>query len=124
MEWRMGGSLADIDAEERPSRGRLLRCNTLVPMLCSRRNYLAEQRTTGMKSFSKYMIAAAAVALASAPAMANPAASLSVAKSSRAATVVEGESTLAGGGFIAVIAAIAVIISIVVIATEDDPDSP
>jgi len=78
---------------------------------------------------SKYLMAAAAVSMTVAPAMAapaNPAATLSVAKSARAAKPVSAKEKAAGGGIIvAVLAAAAVIAGIVVIAdSDDDPDSP
>jgi hypothetical protein len=75
-----------------------------------------------------YLLAAAAATMAVAPAMAapaNPAASLSVAKSVRAGSTSAKKNELAGGGVIvAVIAAAAVVAGIVVVADEDDnPDS-
>ena len=77
----------------------------------------------------KYLMAAAAITMAAAPAVAapaNPAASLSVSKSVRAGSITAKKNELAGGGaIVAIIAAIAVIAGIVVVANEDDsPDSP
>ncbi|WP_419807320.1 hypothetical protein [Sphingomonas sp.] len=73
-------------------------------------------------------MAAAVATMAVAPAFAapaNPAASLSVAKSARAGSATTKDSDLAGGGvFVALIAAAAVIAGIVIVAQEDDsPDS-
>jgi hypothetical protein len=77
----------------------------------------------------KYLMAAAAATMAVAPAMAapaNPAASLSVAKSARAGSPTAKNSDLAGGGVIvAIIAAALVIAGIIIVANEDDsPNSP
>lgn len=79
--------------------------------------------------FAKHIMAVAAATMAVAPVMAapaNPASSLSVAKSVRAGTATAKDSDLAGGGiFVALIAAAAVIVGIIVVAKEDDsPDSP
>ena len=74
-----------------------------------------------------YLLAAAADMMATAPAMAapaNPAASLSVAKSARAGSPSAKKNELAGGGLIvAVLAAAAVVAGIVIIADDDDSDS-
>lgn len=77
----------------------------------------------------KYFMAAAAATMAVAPAMAapaNPAASLSVAKSVRAGTTTAKKNELAGGGIVvAIIAAAAVVAGIVIVADNDDsPNSP
>ena len=77
---------------------------------------------------SKYLLAAAAASMSVAPAMAdpaNPAASLSVAKSVRVGSASAKSNDLVGGGiFIAVLAAAAVIVGIVIVADSDDePDS-
>ena len=70
----------------------------------------------------KYLATAAAVSLVAAPAMAaNPASSLSVAKSARVGSASAKKNELAGGGVIvAIIAAAAVIAGIVIVANEDD----
>ncbi len=77
----------------------------------------------------KYLMAAAAATMAVAPAMAapaNPATSLSVAKSARAGTTTAKKNELAGGGIIiAIIAAAAVVAGIIIVADNNDsPDSP
>ncbi|SEM02572.1 hypothetical protein SAMN05216382_3139 [Sphingomonas palmae] len=78
--------------------------------------------------FSKYFAAVAASALIAAPVAAaptNPASSLSVTKSVRAATPSTGKSEIAAGGsglIIAIVAAAAVIVGIIIIA-DDDNDS-
>ena len=76
----------------------------------------------------KYFMAAAAATMAVAPAVAapvNPAASLSVSKSVRAASVSAKKDKLAGGGVIvAILAAAAVVAGIVIVAdSDDDSDS-
>lgn len=76
-----------------------------------------------------YLMAASVATMAAAPAFAapaNPAASLSVAKSVRVGTPVTAKNKAMGGGIIvAVLAAAAVIAGIVVVAQEDDKtDSP
>ncbi len=75
---------------------------------------------------AKYLMAAAAATLAVAPAMAapaNPAASLSVAKSVRTGSASAKKNELAGGGLIiALIAAAAVVVGVVVVA-DGDSDS-
>ncbi len=72
----------------------------------------------------KYLMAAAAATMAVAPAVAapaNPAASLSVAKSVRNGSVSGKKNELAGGGIIiALVAAAAVVAGIVVVADSDD----
>jgi len=79
--------------------------------------------------FGKYLVAVAATSLAVAPAVAapaNPAASLSVAKSARAGAATSKDSkALAGGGLIvAAVAAAAVVAGIIIIADDgDDSDS-
>ena len=79
--------------------------------------------------FASYLMAAAATTMAVAPAVAapaNPASSLSVAKSVRVGTPTTAKNKAMGGGvIIAVLAAAAVIAGIVVVAQEDDKtDSP
>lgn len=78
----------------------------------------------------KYLLAAAAASMAVVPAMAapaNPAASLSVAKSARAGSTSAKKNDLAGGGLIvAVLAAVAVGVGIYVAVDNGNgnPDSP
>lgn len=77
---------------------------------------------------SKYFAALAATALVAAPvaaAPANPASSLSVAKSVRTGSTSAGKNELAGGGFIvAILAVVAVGLGIYVVADNDsDADS-
>lgn len=71
----------------------------------------------------KFLIVAAAASMTVAPALAapaNPAASLSIAKSVRTGTVAGKKSKMGGSGFvIAAIAAAAVVAGIVVVATDD-----
>lgn len=77
--------------------------------------------------FAKALMAIAASSLAIAPAMANPASSLSVgsAKSVRAATGAGKSSEVAGGFLIPAIAIVAVITGVILVATDDDKsDSP
>lgn len=79
--------------------------------------------------FGKILLAAAAVSMAATPALAapaNPAASLSVSKSVRAGSSVDGKNEIAGGGIIiAVLAVAAVVAGIIIIADDNDsPDSP
>ena len=73
---------------------------------------------------AKLMLAAAAASMTVAPAMAapaNPAASLSVAKSVRAGSATAKDSQAVGGGVIvAVLAAAAVIAGIIIVADSDD----
>ncbi|SEM78128.1 hypothetical protein SAMN05192583_1210 [Sphingomonas gellani] len=75
---------------------------------------------------AKYLAAAAALSTAAVPAIAapaNPAASLSVAKSARAGSTANSKDKLAGGGIIvAVIAAAAVVAGIIIVADDDDDD--
>lgn len=78
---------------------------------------------------AKYLTAVAAATLVVSPVMAasaNPAASLSVAKSARVGTVSAKKNKAVGGGIlIAVLAAAAVVAGVVVVADSDDsPDSP
>jgi hypothetical protein len=79
---------------------------------------------------SRFLAAAAAASLATAPALAapvNPASSLSVSSAVRGATPSASKNELAGGGiFVAVLAAAAVIAGIIIVADDDDdsPDSP
>ncbi|MFZ3484895.1 hypothetical protein [Sphingomonas sp. 3-13AW] len=69
----------------------------------------------------KLLTAVVASSLIAAPAMANGAASLSVAKSVKASTSAKQSNELAGGGiFIGVLAAAAVIAGIVVAVDNDD----
>ncbi len=82
-----------------------------------------------MMKTPRYLMAIAALSLASAPAFAapaNPAASLSVASSARVGTVGAHKNKLAGGGLVvALIAAAAVVAGIVIIANnKDNPSSP
>lgn len=72
-----------------------------------------------------YMLAAAAVSMTSVPALAapvaNPAASLSVAKAARASAPSAKKGQLAGGGaLIGILAAAAVVAGIVIIANDSD----
>lgn len=72
---------------------------------------------------AKLMLAAAASCMAVSPAMANPAASLSVSKSVRAGSATAKDSNLnAGGGLLAAVIA-AGVAAIVVIAVVVDEDS-
>lgn len=77
---------------------------------------------------AKLMLAAAAATMSVAPAIAapaNPAASLSVAKSVRAGSATAKDSEAVGGGIIvAVLAAAAVVVGIIIVAdSDDDSDS-
>jgi len=76
---------------------------------------------------SKYLAAVAATALVAAPvaaAPANPAASLSVAKSVRTGSASAKKNELAGGGvIIALVAAAAVVAGIVIVADDNNSDS-
>ena len=75
-------------------------------------------------TFGKYLAAAAALAMTTAPAFAasaNPAAKLSVAGSSRVGTAKAKKNSLAGGGIVvAIIAAAAVVAGIIIVADDDD----
>jgi hypothetical protein len=77
---------------------------------------------------AKYLGAIAAMSMATAPALAapaNPAASLSVAKSIRAASPTKDGSKLHGAGvFLAAAAAVGVIVAIVLIAKDNKAKSP
>lgn len=80
-------------------------------------------------TFAKLMLAAAATSMSVAPAMAapaNPAASLSIAKTARAGSVTAKDNNAVGSGvLIGVAVAVAVIAGIVIIQTsDDDPDFP
>lgn len=87
-----------------------------------------------MKQLSKFAMALAASTMVVAPAMAapnqgNPAASLSIAKSLRAASPAQGASKLRGGNgglFIALAAGIAIIVVIIIVGSEGSktPTSP
>lgn len=72
---------------------------------------------------AKYFAAAAALLMATAPAMAapNPAASLSIGKSVRAGSV-KGHEKLAGGGTFVAIAAAAVLVAVVILIADDNSD--
>ena len=78
--------------------------------------------------FAKYLGAIAALSMATAPAMAapaNPAASLSVAKSVRASAPTKGSSKLHGAGiFLAAAAVVGVIVAVVLIADDNKSKSP
>lgn len=97
----------------------------LLAHFCAMRG-LALKGRLSMK-LAKYMAAVAALSLAAAPAVAapaNPAASLSVAKSVRAGTAAKGKDKLAGGGIVvAVIAAVAVVAGVIIVASDDNSDS-
>jgi hypothetical protein len=77
---------------------------------------------------AKYLGAIAAMSMATAPALAapaNPAASLSVAKSVRAASPTKDASKLHGAGvFLAAAAVVGVIVAIVLIADDNKAKSP
>ncbi len=77
---------------------------------------------------AKYLGAVAALSMATAPALAapaNPAMSLSVAKSVRASAPSKNASQLHGTGLVvAGVAAVAVIVGIVLIATDNKSKSP
>ncbi len=77
---------------------------------------------------AKYLGAVAALSMATAPALAapaNPATSLSVAKSVRAASPTKGDSKLHGAGiFLAAAVVIGVIVAIVLIADDNKAKSP
>jgi hypothetical protein len=99
-----------------------LGCGIRTGLPCRKRR---TKREFAMK-FGKYFAAVAAASMAVAPAMAapaNPAASLSVAKSARAGTSAKGEQLAGGGIIVAIIAAAAVIVGIVIVADEDDSPS-
>lgn len=76
---------------------------------------------------TKYLAALAATALVAAPvaaAYSNPAASLSVAKSTRVGKASANKNDLVGSGLIiALVAAAAVVVGVVVVAGNDDNDS-
>ena len=83
---------------------------------------------------AKYMLAAAAACMSLSPAVAasaNPAASLSVAQSTRAGSAIDGDSRAVGGSlFIGVLAFAAAVVAIVLVVDDEDgdnggaPDSP
>ena len=77
---------------------------------------------------AKYLGAIAALSMATAPALAapaNPAASLSVAKSVRAASPTKSANKLHGAGiFLAAAAAVAVVVAVVLIADDNKSKSP
>ena len=78
--------------------------------------------------FAKYLGAVAALSMATAPAMAapaNPAASLSVAKSVRASSPTKNANQLHGAGiFLAAAAVVGVVVAIVLIADDNKSKSP
>ena len=77
---------------------------------------------------AKYLGAIAAMSMATAPALAapaNPAASLSVAKSVRAASPTKNASQLHGAGiFLAAAAVVGIIVAVVLIADDNKAKSP
>ncbi|MBN8815543.1 MAG: hypothetical protein J0J06_08870 [Sphingomonas sp.] len=78
--------------------------------------------------FAKYLGAVAALSMAAAPALAapaNPAASLSVAKSVRASAPTKNASQLHGAGiFLAAAAVVGIVVAIVLIADDNKSKSP
>ncbi len=80
----------------------------------------------GTTMVAKFLMAAAAAALAVAPAAAapaNPAASLSVAKSVRTGSASAKKNELAGGGLIIALVAAAAVVAGIVIVADDNGDS-
>jgi len=75
--------------------------------------------------FAKTLMAVAACSLATAPALAGPAAKLSLSNAPARASSAAGESNEAAGGFIIPLVAVAaVVLGVLVVADEDDtPDS-
>jgi hypothetical protein len=111
--------------------GKQLRDEAGLPIVL--RIAVCQMTVTTMKGvfimrLGKYLMAAAVATMAVAPAVAapaNPAASLSVAKSARAGSASAKKNELAGGGLIvALIAAAAVVAGVVIVAdSDDDADS-